>query len=69
MPGMTLLSNPREATVRWIEMIRRNPVTGANVFDVQLAATALTNGVIKICTFNSTDFQRIDGIQVVPPSV
>ena len=67
MPGITLLSTPPEVTTRWLAMIRRTPVTGANVFDVQLAATALVAGVSQVCTFNAADFQRIDDIEVIAP--
>ncbi len=67
MPGMTLLSVPPEVTTRWLMLIRQAPVIGANVFDVQLAATALEAGVSKVYTFNAADFQRIDGIEVIAP--
>ena len=67
MPGITLLSVPPEVTSRWLAMVRQTPITGANVFVVQLAATALVAGVSKVCTFNAVDFQRIDGIEVIAP--
>lgn len=66
-PGMTHLTLTPEMTNRWLEFVRRTPVRGADVFDLQLAATALANGVTKIYTFNTTDFERIDGIEVIVP--
>ena len=67
MPGISLLPTGPGVVSRWLAMIRLAPVAGANVFDVQLAATALESGVSKICTFNVVHFERIDGIEVVAP--
>ena len=67
MPGIILLSVPPGVTTRWLALIRQAPVTGAKVFDVQLAATALEAGVSKVCTFNAAHFQRIGGIEVIAP--
>lgn len=67
MPGITLLAAGSEVVGRWLAMVRASPVAGANVFDVQLAATALEAGVSKICTLNIAHFQRIAGIEVVTP--
>ena len=66
-PGITVLSVQPEVTTRWLALIRQAPVTGATVFDVQLAATALEAGVSKVCTFNAADFLRIKGIEVITP--
>lgn len=67
MPGIGLLASEPEVVSRWLAMVREAPVVGANVFDIQLAATALEAGVSKICTLNVADFQRIPGVQVVTP--
>lgn len=67
MPEIALLSIGLEVVERWLAMVRAAPVTGANVFDIQLAATALGSGVSKVCTFNVARFERIDGIEVTTP--
>lgn len=66
-PGITHLTLTPEVTTRWLAFIRQTSVRGAKVFDLQLAATALANGVTKIVTFNVADFERIDGIEVIVP--
>ena len=67
MPGISLLDSEPDVVSRWLTMVRESPVAGPNVFDLQLAATALEAGVSKICTFNVAHFQRIAGVQVVTP--
>ena len=44
-----------------------HPVTRGRVFDCQLAATMLGNGVTHIYTYNRLDFQIIEGIEVLTP--
>ena len=40
---------------------------GSDVFDAQIAAIMLANGVKKIYTFNEADFGRSKEIQVLRP--
>ena len=47
--------------------MHQHPVTGGGVFDVQLAATMLGNGVRKIYTLNASDFRPFDEIEVLTP--
>lgn len=68
LPGLTLLPVPTDVVSRLAELLRCRPVTGADVFDVQLVATMLGNGVRKIYTFNSIDFAPFAGIEVVQPA-
>lgn len=65
MPGITLLATGPETAPRLLSMVRAAPVTGAKVFDLQLAATALEAGVSNIHTFNTAHFERIAGMRVV----
>jgi hypothetical protein len=47
-----VLPNPARAVEGWLDLFRRRPVTGGDVFDLQLAATMLANGVQvaeKVC--------------------
>ena len=58
---------PLRATSRWLEMLRLHPLLGGAVYDLQLIATLVANGVDRICTFNRADFEGFPGLQVVTP--
>jgi toxin-antitoxin system PIN domain toxin len=61
-----LLSVPPDLDGRVVDLLRRTGFSGRNVFDVQLAATMLANGVHRIATYDSR-FAKIPGIAVVQP--
>ncbi|MBA3316093.1 MAG: PIN domain-containing protein [Planctomycetaceae bacterium] len=65
--GLTLLPLPTDVVARWIDLARRYPVKGAEVFDLQLAAAMLAHGVTTIYTFNTPDFQRVTEIKALTP--
>ena len=67
MPGLTLLPVPPDVVLRWVELARRHPVTGGAIYDLQLAATMLGNGIHRIYTYNRPDFEPIDGVEVLTP--
>jgi toxin-antitoxin system PIN domain toxin len=67
LPGIMLLPTPADIVLRWMELIRRRPVTRQHVFDVQLVANMLGNGVHKILTFNVADFSPFSDIEAVHP--
>jgi toxin-antitoxin system PIN domain toxin len=67
MPGMTLLPMPNEVVYQWLSLVRRHPVTRGRVFDLQLIATMLGNGVRRIYTLNRADFEPFDEIKVLAP--
>lgn len=69
LPGMTVLPVPLDLVDRWAELVRRYPVTGRKVFDLQLVATMLGNGVKKMYTFNVTDFEPFPEVEVLLPEV
>jgi hypothetical protein len=48
-------------------LLRRRPVTGADVFDLQLIATMLANDVSRIYTFNGSDFAAFPELAVLTP--
>lgn len=68
MPGMVLLSLPVDVVNRWTTLIRQHPVRGSDIFDVQLVATMLGNGVNQIYTYNRLDFEKFSEIEVLTPS-
>jgi hypothetical protein len=62
-----VLPIPARAVEGWMDLLRRQPVTGADVFDLQLAATMLANGVSRIYTFNGADFAVFPELTVLQP--
>ena len=71
MPGMLLLLPPPDITARLMDLVRRYPqhLIGRKIFDGQLVATMLANGVKRIYTFNSKDFIPFSEIEVLEPKV
>ncbi len=67
MPGLSLLPVPGDVVSRWVDLVAHHPVTRGRVFDHQLAATMLGNGVTRIYTYNRPDFELLDGIEVLTP--
>jgi toxin-antitoxin system PIN domain toxin len=67
LPGITLLSVPLDIVSRLMALLRQHPVIGRKVFDVQLVATLLGNGVRKLHTFNRADFAPFSEIEVLTP--
>jgi predicted nucleic acid-binding protein len=56
LPGLHVLPTPIRAVAGWMQLLQRHPVTGGNVFDLQIVATMQANGINRIYTFNSNDF-------------
>jgi predicted nucleic acid-binding protein len=48
-------------------LLRRRPVTGGDIFDLQIVATMQANGVQRIYTFNVADFEVFPELAVVIP--
>jgi predicted nucleic acid-binding protein len=53
---------------RWLDLLRRHPVMGDDVFDLHIVATMQANGVQRIYTFNTADFEVFAELSVVAPS-
>jgi predicted nucleic acid-binding protein len=62
-----VLPIPARAVEGWMDLLRRRPVTGADVFDLQLVATMLANDVSRIYTFNGSDFAAFPELAVLTP--
>jgi uncharacterized protein len=43
LPGLQVLPMPARAVAGWMQLLRRHPVAGANVFDLQIVATMQAN--------------------------
>jgi predicted nucleic acid-binding protein len=48
-------------------LLRRHPVTGGDVFDLQIVATMKANGIQRIYTFNTEDFNVFSELEVLTP--
>lgn len=62
-----VLPIPARAVEGWMDLLRRRPVTGADVFDLQLVATMLSNDLSRIYTFNGADFAAFPELAVIAP--
>lgn len=69
LPGITLLPVPSDIVDRLLALLRRRPVTATKVYDLQLIAAMLGNGVTRVYTFNSQDFEPFEEIDVLVPEV
>jgi predicted nucleic acid-binding protein len=66
-PGLAILPVPVDVVDRWLVLLRRHPVTRQRIFDIQLVATMLANGVKRIYTFNVKDFRLFPEIEAIEP--
>lgn len=66
--SVILIPTPADVVLRWLNLAARYTLwTGQRIFDLQLVATMLGNGVQKLCTFNRVDFESIAEIELVSP--
>jgi predicted nucleic acid-binding protein len=66
-PGLHVLPAPEQTVARLIGLLQRRPVTGSDVFDLQIVVTMQANSIQRIYTFNTADFQKFPGIAVITP--
>ena len=62
-----VLPVPAHAVDGLLDLLRRHPVTGGDVFDLQIVATMQANGVERIYTFNAADFTVFSELSIVTP--
>jgi uncharacterized protein len=67
LPGMQLLPTPANAVPGWMALLQRHPVTGGDVFDLQLVATMQAHNIQRIYTYNAKDFEVFPELTVVAP--
>jgi predicted nucleic acid-binding protein len=67
LPGLAVLAIPVDIVPRWVALARQYPIRGPEVFDMQLVATMLANGVRRIYTFNRGHFAHFSEIEAVTP--
>lgn len=68
LPGLEVLPVPIDVVSRWVDLCRQHPVKGAEIYDLQIIAVMLANGIRRICTYNTTDFARFADISAQVPS-
>lgn len=62
-----VLPVPVNAVDGWLDLLRRHPVTGGDVFDLQIVATMQADSVQRIYTFNTADFEIFSELSIVTP--
>jgi predicted nucleic acid-binding protein len=62
-----VLPVPTGTVEGWLDLLRRHPVTGGDVFDLQIVATMQANGIARIYTYNTGDFEVFSEFSVVTP--
>ncbi len=67
LPGIRVLSTPARAVAGWMRLLRRRPVIGGDVFDLQLVATMQVSNIHRIYTFNTEDFAVFSELLVLAP--
>ncbi len=67
LPGIELLPVPADVIDRLLSLVRSNPFTGLRVYDLHLVAAMLGNGVARIYTFNTRDFEPVSELEVLTP--
>jgi predicted nucleic acid-binding protein len=67
LPGLYVLPTPARAVAGWMQLLQRHPVTGGDVFDLQIVATMQANGIQRIYTFNGDDFRVFPELAVLTP--
>ncbi len=67
LPRLEVLSVSAGVLRYWISLARNHGITGADVFDVQLAATMLEHGIRRIYTFNLDDFKMFSELEALTP--
>ena len=63
-----VLPVPARTVEGWPALLRSRPVTGGAVFDLRLAAAMLANGVQRIYTYNTSDFECFKELVAAEPS-
>lgn len=66
-PAMTLLPIPADVAEQTLSLAEEHSIAGPAIFDVQIVATMLSNGVERIYTYDKTGFEPFDQVEVMRP--
>ena len=64
---VTVLPVPAMTVGGLLDLLRRRPVTGGDIFDLHLVATMKANSIHRIYTFNRGDFEAFSELEVLTP--
>jgi uncharacterized protein len=64
---LRVLPMPVETVDELVRLLRRQPVTGGDIFDLQIIATMNVHGIQRIYTFNTPDFAAFPEIAPLTP--
>lgn len=64
---LRVLPVPVTAIDEVMALLRRHPVKGGEIFDLQIIATMKLNGINRIYTFNTDDFNPFAEIEALTP--
>lgn len=67
LPGLAVLSAPSGVTKTMVELLRRHPVAGRHIFDVELAACLVANGVARVYTFDHSHLGAFEELEALEP--
>lgn len=67
LPHLTVLPIDTDTIRRAIGLCERYKVERQDYYDMQLVATMLQHRISLICTENASDFQEIQGIELINP--
>jgi predicted nucleic acid-binding protein len=67
LPGIRVLSSPARSVAVLMDLLRRSPVSGGEIFDLQIVATMMVNNVQRIYIFDPRDFEIFPELIVVVP--
>jgi hypothetical protein len=66
---LRVLPNPARAVTTLLELLLRHPVTGGEIFDLQIVAAMLNNNIRRIYTFNLGNFEVFRELIVTVPDL
>jgi predicted nucleic acid-binding protein len=64
---LRVLPVPATTVDELMALLLRRPVTGGEIFDLQIVATMKLNGIPRIYTFNTGDFEPFREIEAITP--
>ena len=64
-----VLPSPTRTVTILMNLLQHHPVTGGEVFDLQIVATMKANTIQRIYTFNAKDFEVFPELIVVVPDI
>ena len=67
-PTMTVLPVPLDVAEQTLRLADKHKITGPAIFDAQIAATMIDNGVNGIFTFDKSGFKPFSQIEVLQPA-